>query len=113
MKKRRTILVGICLAGYLAFYLGVRSNHYLIHRKTWAGGWNRHWIQKGELIDGPTAFIAIGMVSDNNGNDFDSAEQTVMKAIRKAERKQSAVSVLFLPLRLLETGFWFCIDARD
>ncbi|GEM_PF-6275926 len=91
----------------------VRSNHYLIHRTTWSGGWNRHWVQKGELIDGPMACIATGMVAAENGNDFDSAEKQVMHAIRKEERKQAATSVLFLPLRLLETGFWYCVDWKE
>jgi hypothetical protein len=113
MKKRKLIIAGICLVVYSAFYLNVRSNHYLIHRKTWAGGWNRHWVQAGELIDGPMAFMAIGMLAEEKGQDFDSAEKQVTKAIRKAERKQAALGVLFFPLRVAETTFCFCVDLKD
>lgn len=113
MKKRRIILFGVCVALYFAAYLSIRSNHYLIHRKTWANGRNYHWVESGELIDGPSAFMAIALVADENEEDFDAAEEQVMKAILRAERKQTTAGLFFFPLRVSEVGFWFCVDFRD
>lgn len=105
MKKKQIILVliGVGIL-YLAGYGISRIKHELVHRETWDGGWNRHWVVLAEPDPSMSPLI------------FVTEDQTAMNRYRSEykaiSRRRTVLGILFLPMRCLESLAWWITNPR-
>jgi hypothetical protein len=113
MKKKRIILSLISVAVlYLTGYAVSRIKHELIHRRTWEGGWNRHWVVSGDPEPSihPLPFAPLHIPGEPGYNAAMDRFTSEYKAI---SRRRSALGVLFFPLRCLESLAWWIVNPKE
>jgi len=114
MTQRKKIIAS-CLAVallYIAGYIVCRSQGELIHRKTLAGGWKRHWVKPGnpEPSVQPLPFAPIHIP----GNDeYNAAMEQFRREFKAISTRRRVLGAFFVPLRCVESMAWWIVDAKD
>lgn len=114
MKNRhRTILISLVATSiYLSGYIVCRCQGELIHRKTWDGGWNRHWVTPGRAQPG---FVALPAASLHDPGDVesDAAVERFRREFQAIVIRRRVMGICFLPLRCAESAAWWIVDPRE
>ncbi len=96
---------------YITGYTVCRSQNELIHRKTWNGGWNRHWLTPG--IPQPTIEPLPYAPLHIPGNHAYNAAMEESKAEYMAIAfRRKTLGIVFFPMRCLESIGWWVINPR-
>lgn len=112
-RRRNVIITGVVVViVYMASYVACRSRNELIHRKTWAHGWNRHWIELGhpEPPIMPHPFAPMHIPGDD---EYNAAIDRFKKEFKTIASRRKVFGVIFFPLRCCESLLWWMVDARD
>jgi hypothetical protein len=108
-KKPITYYLLTVVVLYLSGYGVCRLKGELTHRRTWSGGWNRHWVVSGTPV--PRIIPAqLHMPDDIEYNADMDRFKSEFKAI---SRRRAAWGVLFFPLRCWESLAWWIVNPKD
>lgn len=111
MKKNRIILFVISVGVlYLTGYVVSRIKHELIHRKTWNGGWNRHWVV---LAVPEPSFHTFALLQGRNDPEFHAAMDRYRSEYKAISRRRTVLGILFLPARSLESLAWWIVNPKE
>lgn len=95
------IITAALLLVYCASYLILRSDHTLIHRKTWGGGKNYHSVELGDPgIALGWQIMMMEAASPGSGTAF----------ARRLQRRWNVLLALFAPARYAESLYWERVD---
>ncbi|GEM_PF-3747848 len=113
MTKRNKIIIGCAAAGllYVSGYVACRLQSELIHRKTWAHGWNRHWIKPGQPEPSvePLPFMPLHVPGDR---EYNAAMEQYQAEFNSIAARRRLLGIVFFPLRCVESAAWWVSDAR-
>jgi hypothetical protein len=112
-KRKKIVICCVVLASlYLSAYVVCRVKGEMIHRKTWAGGWNRHWITAGhpEPSIQPLPYAPLHVPGDD---EYNAAMEQFRNEFRSIRNRRLALGVFFFPLRCLESIAWWCLDPKN
>jgi hypothetical protein len=112
--KKRTLFIiifAVCLCvgtGYVCWYLNLRLNKRIIHRKTWSSH-NYHEVTV-EFPDGRLILFGTLAISQKNNLSEKETKKLLDDAIKYNLRKTKYISFFSAPLRWMETEFWYIFD---
>ena len=111
-KKRITFYFLIVAVLYLSGYGVCRLKGELTHRKTWNGGWNRHWVASATPVPSnfPLPFAPLHIPGDN---EYNAAMDRCKSEYKAIARRRATWGVLFFPLRCLESLAWWIVNPKD
>jgi hypothetical protein len=115
-RRRLFALVSLCLIAYCCAYLWLRHNHYFIHRAGYyADPPTTHFIEPGEVADGPEIFGAVVFALAGSGKEptpqeFEAALSQASKQVVVEGRFRRRLLWLFKPLTLAEESIWKLVD---
>ena len=110
MKKNRIILSVISVGVlYLTGYGISRIKHELVHRETWDGGWNRHWVV---LAEPEPNFDLFAQLQGRDDPGFHAAMHRYRSEYKAISRRRTVLGILFLPARCLESLAWWVVNPR-
>jgi hypothetical protein len=113
MKKKRIVhsLISVAVL-YLSGYAVSRNKHELIHRRSWEGGWTRHWVVLGDPEPSvhPLPFAPLQV---SNDPEYNAAMDRFTSEYKAISRRRTAFGVLFFPLRCLESLAWWIANPKE
>ena len=111
-KKRITFYLLIAAVLYLSGYGVCRLKGELTHRRTWNGGWNRHWVVSGIPVPSirPLPYAPLHIPGDA---EYNAAMDQCTSEYKAISRRRTALGIMFFLLRCLESLAWWIANPME